>query len=347
MKAAVQIAHGSIEEAISVREIPTPVPGPEDVLIRVRAATLSRKDLFALQDLRGPGMRTRPPLPHVNGADGAGEVAAVGSAVTGWKVGDRVVTYGGLYCRTCEFCQMGEPTACLHYGAMGEQIWGSHAEYVAVPAYTLEAIPLEMEFERAVFAGGAWVTAWRMLVTTARVQPGETVLIVGASGGVGTGGIRIAKMGGCRVIAVVGGKWKAQRALELGADVAVDHTREDFQERALELTGGRGVDIVMDSVGAQTWRKSINSLRMFGRMVICGATSGDSPEISIREVYQRHRQILGAPKGNRTDFRNLLRCLSDGRLEPVIHARLPLGDIHSALRMLQGRDFFGKILVQP
>ena len=196
-------------------------------------------------------------------------------------------------------------------------------------------------------AGGAWATAWRMLVTVARAAPGETVLIVGASGGVGSGGIKIAKLAGCRVIAVVGGAWKVRRALALGADHAIDHMREDFQQRALELTGGRGVDVVMDSVGGATWRKSINSLRMFGRMAICGATSGDNPEISIREVYQSHRRILGAPLGNRTDFRNLLRCIFDGTLAPVVHARLPLDRIQEGLKKLEARDFFGKIVIQP
>ena len=347
MKAAVQVGYGDPSEAIVVKEVPTPEPGQGEVLIRVRAATLSRKDLFATQNLRGPGLRPRPPLPHVNGADAAGEIAAVGPGVKGWAVGERVVTYAGFYCGECEYCLRGEHTACPQYGAMGEQTWGSHAEYVVVPAYTLERIPGDLPYERAVFAGGSWVTAWRMLVTVAQAQPGETVLIVGASGGVGTGGIRIAKMAGCRVIAVVGGAWKVQRALELGADAAIDYQVEDFQQRAMELTGGRGVDIVMDSVGAATWRQSINSLASFGRMVICGATSGDTPNISIREIYQRHRRILGAPKGNRTDFRNLLRALGSGDLEPVIHAQFSLDDIHQGLKMLAGREFFGKILIHP
>lgn len=347
MKAAVQVAYGDPAEAIVVKDIPTPEPGEGEVLLRVRAASLSRKDLFATSNLRGPGLRPRPPLPHINGADGAGEIAALGPGVKGWAEGDRVVTYAGFYCGDCEYCRRGEHTACPEYGGMGEQTWGSHAEYVVVPAYTLERIPGDLPFERAVFAGGSWVTAWRMLVTVAEARPGETVLIVGASGGVGTGGIRIAKLAGCRVIAVVGGAWKVQRALELGADAAIDYLTEDFQQRALELTGGRGVDIVMDPVGAATWRRSINSLASFGRMVICGATSGDTPDISIREIYQRHRRILGAPKGNRTDFRNLLNCLAEGRLEPVIHAQLPLDDIHQGLKMLAGRDFFGKILIHP
>jgi NADPH:quinone reductase-like Zn-dependent oxidoreductase len=337
--------HAWMRSAMEIREVPTPQPGPGEVLVRVRFTTLNRKDIFALRGLTGPGLRPRPPLPHVNGGDFVGEIAALGPGVQGWAPGDRVTGFGALYCGECEYCRMGEQTACLHYGLLGEQVWGAHAEYVVVQSKTLERVPEDADGAEVACALSGATTAWRAIVTAARAQPGETVLILGASGGVGSAAIQIARLAGCRVIAVVGGEWKVRRALEVGADYAVDHTREDFLEAARRITGGRGVDVVLDPVGAATWRRSINALRMFGRMTICGATSGDSPDISIREIYQSHRRILGTPVGNRTDFVNVLRCIYRGQLKPVIHARLPLREIHRGLAMMQERDFFGKIVL--
>jgi NADPH2:quinone reductase len=347
VKAAVQIAHGEIASSIEVRDVPTPRPGPGAILVRVRGTSLNRKDLFALQALSGPGIRPRPPLPHVNGGDCWGDVVEAGSALDGWSAGERVVLYGGLSCGQCEWCLAGEQTACLHYGMIGEQTWGAHAEYVCVPACNLERVPGDCQPDVLNCACGAWTTAWRALVTVARVRPGETVVIVGASGSVGSGAVRIAKLAGCRVIAVVGSATKVARAMEVGADCAIESARDGFAGQVLDLTGGRGAEIVLDSVGAATWRDSIMSLARFGRMAICGATSGDNPDISIRQIYQSHRRILGAPMGNRSDFRSLLRCLLVGQLKPVIHARLPLDGIQLGLRLLEERTFFGKVVIEP
>ena len=239
---------------------------------------------------------------------------------------------------------MGEQTACVRYGVLGEQTWGTHAEFVRVPAANLEHVPVDVDDECLLCAGGSWTTAWRALVTVARVAPGETVVIVGASGGVGTGAIRIARLAGCRVVAIVGAAWKVDRACATGADVAFEWDGA-FRDRVLDVTNGGGAEVVLDTVGAATWRESVRSLRPFGRMVVCGATSGDIPAISIREVYQRHGRILGAPLGNRSDFCRLLRCLTTGQLKPVVHARLPLDAIHDGLHMLEDRTFFGKIAV--
>jgi NADPH:quinone reductase-like Zn-dependent oxidoreductase len=347
MKAAVQIAYGDIDSSVTLTDVPAPQPGSDDVVVRVRATTLNRKDLFALQNLTGPGIRPRPPLPHVHGGDCCGEIVECGRAVQGLAVGDRVVAFSGLFCGRCAFCAIGEETACLSYGALGEQIWGSHAQYVSIPGRNLVRVGPDVSLEALACAGGSWTTAWRALVTVANVRPAETVAIVGASGGVGTGAIRIAKLAGCRVIAIVGSGWKAERAVEIGADHAIDYNAESFRDRTLDLTDGLGADVVLDSVGAATWRDSLNSLRSFGRMVICGATSGDTPDISIREVYQRHRRILGAPLGNRTDFRRLVECLSAGLLKPVVHAVTPLDAICSGLHALERRASFGKIVLVP
>lgn len=345
MLAALQVAYGPIDESIRLDRVPVPAPGEGDVLLRVHGSTVNRKDLFALANLTGPGIRQRAPLPHVNGTDVWGTIEALGRGVRGWSEGDEVAVYPGLYCGQCEWCVRGETSACATYGVIGEQTWGGHAEYVVVPARNLERVSPAATADVLACACGSWLTAWRALVTVARVRAGETVLVVGASGGVGTGAIRIAALAGCRVIAVVGSRGKAERAVAIGAEQAIDDSGDGFQQRVMNLTGGRGADVAIDSVGEATWRETIRSLAPFGRMAICGATSGDTPVISIREVYQRHRQILGAPLGSRGEFRCLLDALTSGLLRPVVYTMLPLGRIHDALGILERREAFGKIAI--
>jgi NADPH2:quinone reductase len=344
MRAAVQVAYGEPAESVRVMDVPRPAPGPDEVVVRVGGSTLNRKDLFALANLSGAGIRTRPPLPHVNGTDAWGTVAEIGAGVVGWTVGDRVAIYPGLFCGRCEWCLRGETSACDTYGVLGEQCWGGHAEYVVAPARNLERIPESLSTDALACAGGSWLTAWRALVTAANLRPGESVLVVGAAGGVGTAAIAIARLAGARVLAVVGTQWKVDRARRMGADEAF-LSDEPRVERVRELTGGRGVDVALDCVGGAAWRDTINALAPFGRMAICGATAGDAPAISIREIYQEHRRIVGAPLGTRSEFRALLRALAAGSLQPIVHATIPLTRIHDGLAMLAQRDFFGKIAV--
>lgn len=344
MRAAVQEGYGDPTTSVHVRDVATPTPGPGDVRIRVGGSSLNRKDLFALSNLTGPGIRRRPPLPHVNGTDAWGLVDAIGPGVGDWRPGDRVVVYPGLFCGQCEWCRRGETSACDSYGVLGEQCWGSHADQVIVPARNLEAIPENMSTDALSCAGGSWLTAWRALIVVARARPGETILVMGASGGVGSAAIRIGRFAGCGVFAVAAG-WKASRAIELGADAVID-PNESIVAQVSRLTRGRGVEIALDSVGGATWRQVIAALAPFGRMAICGATAGDSPEISVREIYQQHRRILGAPLGSRGEFRDLVACLASGRLEPVVHTTVPLERIHEGFELLAARAFFGKIAIQ-
>ena len=345
MRAAVQVGYGDLVSSIRLGEMPTPGPGPGEVLVRVGGATLNRKDLFAIANLTGPGIRSRPPLPHVNGTDAWGTIASIGADVHEWQIGDRVVVYPGLFCGRCEWCLRGETSACVSYGVLGEQRWGSHADFVLVPARNLEPIPSGMTRTALACAGGSWLTAWRGLITVARVQAGETVLVTGASGGVGTAAIRIARLAGCRVIAVVGSAWKVSFAEQIGADAAFA-ADGDVTAHVRAFTLGRGADVALDCVGGESWRAVIAALAPFGRMAICGATAGDSPSISIREIYQQHRRILGAPLGSRAEFRDLVQCLASARLEPVVHTTMTLDRIHDGLRLLERRDAFGKIALQ-
>lgn len=344
MRAAVQVGYGEIEANVRLDDVRAPRPAADEVLVQIEGTSLNRKDLFALANLSGPGIRQRPPLPHVAGTDGWGTIVDTGPGVRGWAPGDRVAIYPGLFCGACEWCIRGETSACESYGVLGEQRWGAHAEFVAVPARNLERIPEAMAHEALACLGGSWLTAWRALFTAARVTFGETVLVVGASGAVGTAGMTMARASGCRVLAVLNSGWKAERALALGAEAALP-PGEDLVEQVRALTGGRGVDVALDCVGGAGWRRTINALAPFGRMAICGATAGDAPAISIREIYQSHRCILGAPLGSRAEFSALAQALASGRLTPVVHATVRLEDIHHGLRMLQQRECFGRVAV--
>lgn len=341
MKAAVQVGYGDPETSIAIRDVPRPPLEAGEVVLRVDGSTLNRKDLFALANLTGPGIRPRPPLPHVNGTDAWGTVEDVAPDVSAWRPGDRAAVYPGLFCGRCEWCLRGETSACQTYGVVGEQCWGSHAEYLVVPERNLEPVPAGMSDDALACAGGSWLTAWRALVGVANVRAGETVLVSGASGGVGTAAVSIARLAGCRVIAVAGTPWKARRLEQIGADHAIPATA--IAERVKDLTAGRGADAALDCVGGEAWREVIQALAPSGRMAICGATAGDSPAFSIREIYQQHRRILGAPLGTRAEFRDLVRCLAGGRLAPVVHATLPLDRITDGLRMLARREVVGKI----
>lgn len=345
MKAAVITANGGLD-VLKIMDVPRPEAGPGEVVVQVKACALNHLDVFARRGIKGPETK-QPKLPHVSGVDVAGVVAEIGEGVTNVAVGDPVVLYPGLFCGSCEWCLSGEQSMCDHYRIFGEHTWGGLAEFTKIPAVNAIKLPPGFPFEQAAALPGAYITAWRMLMNVARVRQGETVLIMGASGGVGTGCLGIAKATGARVIACASGAAKLEKLRALGADATIDYQSEDVVARVLELTGGKGVDIVCDPLGAPTWRRSINSLRKGGRMVICGATGGDMPEISIRELYQRHRQILGAPLGSMRDFKELLRAVLNGQVKPVIHAVLPLERIADAHTMIEDRQMVGKVVMLP
>jgi NADPH2:quinone reductase len=281
--------------------------------------------------------------PVITGADIAGEVDAVASGTTGVRPGDRVVVFSALSCGRCEWCADGEQTMCLEYKIFGEHTQGGFAEYAAVPAANLEPLPSGVEFIAAAAAATSYCTAWRGVVTRGEVRPGDDVLVLAAGGGVGAAAIDIALRAGARVFAGASTEAKRAKAVGLGAAAAVDHTAP-FSSWVLERTGGRGVDIVVDSLGA-TWPESIRSLARGGRLVVCGATLDNRPQFDIRELYQRHRSIRGAPMGNRAEFRRVLALLGQGALRPVIDSVFPLDRIRDAHRRAESREPFGKIVV--
>lgn len=236
---------------------------------------------------------------------------------------------------------------CEHYQILGEEVNGGFAEYTVVPMQNLKRMPDDFPFDVAAAAPVAFTTAWRMLMNRGGMLPGDRVLVVGVGSGVSTAAIALARRFGARIFGTTRETSKAERALALGVEAMHVGYDEPFDDWVLERTNGEGVDIVVDSVGAATWRQSIRSLATGGKLVICGATSGDNPDISIREVYQRHRQILGAPCGNLREFHRVMDLVFSGEVTPVIDRTFPLARIQDAMRHLQGQEQFGKIIVTP
>ncbi len=343
MRAAVVHRRGG-PEVMSIDDLPVPEIGPGEALVRVRACALNRMDIWA---------RTGPPqpvfpwkeraYPVVTGTDIAGEVVAIADDVTAVAVGDRVTVYSGLSCGTCDYCLQGEQSMCRHYTIFGEHTQGGFAEFIAVPAANLERLLPGLDLVTAAAVPVGFTTAWRMLVTAGELKPGDEVLVLAAGGGVGVAALQIALRVGARVFAGASTEEKRRKALAAGVVAAVD-SREPFSESVLEQTNGRGVDIVVDSLGA-TWPESIRSLARGGRLVCCGATLDNKPQFDIRELYQRHRSIRGAPMGNRQEFNRVVRMVGQGLLTPIIDAVYPLDAIQEAHRRVESRESFGKVVI--
>ncbi|HYS72159.1 MAG TPA: zinc-binding dehydrogenase, partial [Thermoplasmata archaeon] len=282
MRAVAIQRHGGLE-ALELVDLPKPEIGPDEVLVRVRACALNHLDLWVRGGL--PGLKLT--MPHVLGADVAGEVAAVGAAVSYPGVGTRVAVNPMLTCGECEWCIRGEQALCPDFQILGEHINGGYAEYVKVPARNTVELPTDFEYTEAAAAPLVFQTAWRMLVTRARVRPGESVLVLGAGSGVSTAAIQIAKLAGCTVFATSRSAEKLRRAKEIGADVLIDTSEMDFDRAVWELTAKRGVDVVVDHIGPATFAKSLRALARGGRLVFCGATSGPEATFDLRRSFYR------------------------------------------------------------
>lgn len=348
MKAVVIREHGGLD-TLRLEEIPTPNPGRGEALLRVRAVALNNLDVWARSG--PPGGRPIYPwgamsLPRITGVDVAGTVEALGPGSDSVHVGERVVVNPILSCGTCAYCLAGEQSMCIDYHIYGEHRPGGMAEFTVVPVRNLLRIPDEIPFEVTAAAPACYTTAWRMLIPVGRLRVGEQLLVVGASGGVGTAALVIGRWAGAQLFALVGNAEKARKAEALGAMAINRAVDPEFSKRVWALTG-TGADLVADPVGAPTWPESIRSLRPGGRMVICGASGGERPELDIREIYQRHRQILGAPMGNVRDFQAVMGAIFRGAITPVIHAVLPLAEIRDAHRMFEAHEHFGKIVLVP
>ncbi|MDX1534374.1 MAG: zinc-binding dehydrogenase [Thermoplasmata archaeon] len=342
MKAVAIDKHGG-PEVLAYRDLPDPEIGEDEVLVRLEASALNRLDLFVREGW--PSLRLT--FPHVLGADGAGVVEAVGKAVDGTDVGTRVVVDPSLPCGICAFCRRGEEVLCVEYRILGEHVDGTYAELVGVPEANVLPLPDGIPLEPSAAAPLTFMTAWRLLVTRAAVRPGETVLVLGAGGGVASAAIQIARHAGARVIATTSTKEKVERARQIGADEVINYREEPFERVAWELSGKKGVDVVVDCVGEATWKGSIRSLAKNGRLVTCGATTGPMGETDLRYIFWRQLQILGSTMANRAEFREVMRLIWEGQLTPVVDRTFPLRDARAAQEYLERGEQFGKVLLRP
>ena len=327
-------------EVLQYEEVDLPTIGPRDVLVRVHACGVNRLDLKARE-----GRPEVAPMPHILGSDVAGEIVEAGAEVTHLAVGQRVVVYPCFACGVCEDCLLGDDPLCDHQKVFGFQTQGGYAEFAAAPATHVLPLPSKLAYQAAAALPIAYLTAWRMLMTHAKLQPGETVLVHAAGSGVGSAALQIAKLVEARSFTTAGTDAKLAKAAELGASVLINYQREDFAKVVLEQTDGRGVDVVLEHVGEATWAKSLAVLAKRGRLVSCGVTAGNMGQINIRKMYQKQWQIMGSALGNRAELMALLGVAGDGKLEPVIDSVLPLKDAAQAHQRMMDRKQFGKIVL--
>ena len=330
-------------EVLEPREVPDPVARPDEVLVEVRACGINHLDLWVRRGL--PGLE--PEMPHILGNDVVGIAATVGATVRHVKSGDRVLVLPTLSCGVCPACLAGDDNLCRHHDVLGRRRNGGYAEKVAVPGANCLPFPENLSWEQAAAVPLVFLTAWHMLVGRARVRPGEDVLVVGASGGVGSAAVQVAKLMGARVIASAGSPERAARARALGADEVIDHAGEDLAERARALTGRKGVDVVVEHVGGRLFERAVAALARDGRLVTCGATAGHQVALDLDVLFGRHLSLMGSWMGRRAELVEALRFVRDGRLKPVVDVVLPLADARRAHERIEARQMFGKVVLVP
>jgi NADPH:quinone reductase-like Zn-dependent oxidoreductase len=342
MKALTLGAAGGLQH-LRVQELPEPtIRAPDEALIQVRAVALNRLDLFVTEGLPGVSYR----FPHVMGSDGAGTVQEVGTAVTQARPGDRVMINPTLSCGTCWACLEGQDSLCPDLRVLGEHSSGTAAEYIVVPATNLALVPDAMPWPQAAAFSLATLTAWHMLTARARLQAGETVLIWGIGGGVALAALQVARLIGARTIVTSGTDSKLDAARRLGAEAVVNHRTADVVAEVRKQTAGRGADVVVDSIGEQSWQGSLRSLKRGGRLVICGATSGPMVAIDLRRLFWHQWSILGSTLGSRREYAEIVRLAGEGKLWPLVDRVVPLAEAVGAFERLSRNEQVGKLVIE-
>jgi NADPH:quinone reductase-like Zn-dependent oxidoreductase len=338
---AVRIHQFGGPEVLTYEDVPDPEPRKDQVLVRVRACALNHLDIWVRKGL--PGVK----LPHILGSDVAGEVVGVGEYVGGFKTGQRVLLAPMHYCGHCEKCVAGVQNQCRAFTVLGNGVDGGNCELICVPPANVIPIPDSLDFNQAASVPLVFVTAWHMLVGRAGILPGQTVLVLGASSGVGIAAIQIAKFFHCRVITTAGDDAKLAKGRELGADYGINHYQQKISEEVRKITNKEGVDIVVEHVGAATWDESVKSLKSGGTLVTCGATTGPNVALDLRHLFARQLTLLGSYMGTMGELHEVLRHVFAGRLKPVVDRVFPLSELRAAHEYLEGSQMFGKIVVNP
>jgi NADPH:quinone reductase-like Zn-dependent oxidoreductase len=343
LKAVVIHEFGDADKLTLVEDYPLPEPGPGQVRVRLRAAALNRLDWW----MRAGKTPIPVTFPHILGADAAGDIDKLGEGVTGWQVGERVVLdTGEVDCAGCEYCERGQENWCRGYHVIGEHTSGTYTQYRVYPVRNLLRLPEHVSYEEAAAAGLVYLTAWHSLITRGGLQAGESVLIIGAGGGVNTAYLQIAHMLGCTTYVVGSNAEKCAKASELGASMTFDRSEiEDWGKAVFQATGKRGVDVVCDNVGTPTMMTSIRAARPGGRVLTVGNTGGYDLQIDNRFMFARHVSLIGSTMGTHADFEEVMGLVFDGKLKAVVGEVYPLEEAARAHMRLETGDFFGKIVL--
>lgn len=336
-------------KVVKITEIDRPKLRSNEVMIKVESAAFNYNDLWAVW-----GEPIKVPLPHISGTDIAGTVTDIGSAVTTIKVGDRVVSHANLSCRTCNLCTSGREYDCssrLVWGFQTGPLWGGYAQFAKLPEANVIKLPSGVSFNDAAAIAMVGLTSWHMLVGRAKIVPGQGVLIMGGTSGVGMVGIQIAKLYNCDVIATAGNKDKMDKCFEIGADYVVNHRDPDWYKTVRSITksqmGGEGVDIVFEHIGKSVFAKAVSLLRMGGTLVSTGATTGYDSDLDLRYLFFRGLNLIGSTQGTKAELEDVIYWTNKGKIRPVIDVILPFGQITEGYAKMASGDHFGKILVTP
>ncbi|MBI1994994.1 MAG: zinc-binding dehydrogenase [Deltaproteobacteria bacterium] len=342
MKAVRMHGYGGVDQLYYEEADEPRVAQPDEVVVRLKAAAINHIDIWNRMGATGIALE----MPHILGADGAGIIVEVGENVANVKAGDAVCLYPPSGCGRCEFCLTNRDFMCIRLRALGERLEGTYAQFVRLPAQNCFPMPAGFTFEEAAAFPLVFITLWRMLITNAKLKPGETMLIIGIGGGVASASLQVAKKVGAHVIVTSGSDEKLERARKLGADHGVNHRKQDFTRVVTQVTEGRGVDVVLDCVAGEVWQKSLAALATGGRLVTCGATAGAQPIDDLTAIFSKHLKIYGSTLGSREEFRQLLSFLSGAGIKPIVDIVFPLKEAAAAQTYLEEGRQFGKVVLR-
>ena len=332
-------------KVVKLEDIDMPKLKPDEVMIKVESASYNYNDLWAIW-----GDPLKVPIPHISGSDVAGTIVEAGEDVTKFKVGDRVVSHSNISCRVCNMCTSGREYDCndrLVWGFQTGPLWGGFAQYTHLPEVNVVKIPDNISFDDAAAISMVGMTAWHMLVGRAKIKPGQTVLIMGGTSGVGMAGIQIAKLYNCTVIATAGNREKMDKCLEIGADYVVNHREADWHKKVKEITKKQGVDVIFEHIGKAAFAQEVALLKMAGTLVATGATTGYDSTIDLRYLFFKGTNLLGSTQGTKAELEDVIYWTGKGKIKPIIHTILPFSDMVKGHIMMANAEQIGKILTTP